>query len=244
MKPKMTSAPARKAVHGPRQNTWGREGLEEYLTAPESWPASVVVYYDDKWVVINDKYPKADIHLLILPRDPKKSTLVPQDAFEDPIFLEECRQEEKKVRHMVAEQLRRRYGQFSTEEQARIAAMRSDDPPDKLPPGRDWNQMIISGVHARPSMKHLHIHVLSRDMVSSALKTRDHYLSFTTDFLIGLEDFPLDHSDRRRPQGRPPVHREFAIVSLDLRVSAFCPAITIAVLASNAENRFHHVRIR
>jgi aprataxin len=47
-------------------------------------------------------------------------------------------------------------------------------------------------------MAHLHIHVLSKDMVSDPMKKRNHYLSFTTDFLVGLEHFPLAKDDYRR----------------------------------------------
>ena len=47
-------------------------------------------------------------------------------------------------------------------------------------------------------MNHLHIHVLSKDMVSECMKKRNHYLSFTTDFLVGLEHFPLARDDYRR----------------------------------------------
>ena len=56
----------------------------------------------------------------------------------------------------------------------------------------------MSGIHANPSMSHLHIHVLSKDMVSEPMKKRNHYLSFTTDFLVGLEHFPLAKDDYRR----------------------------------------------
>ncbi|KAG5979396.1 hypothetical protein E4U55_005204 [Claviceps digitariae] len=63
--------------------------------------------------------------------------------------------------------------------------------PPSLPPGRDWQAEVITGVHAVPSMTHLHIHVLSRDMHSPAMKHRKHYNSFTTGFLVDVMDFPL-----------------------------------------------------
>jgi aprataxin len=144
------------------------------------------------------------VHLLILPRDRKRNHLQPQKAFDDPDFLEDCRQEEMKVRKIVADELRRKFGRFSASEQSRNQAMEAADLPAELPLGRDWSKEVISGIHANPSMSHVHIHVLSRDMVSESMKKRNHYLSFTTDFLVGLEHFPLAKNDHRRNYGRFP----------------------------------------
>jgi aprataxin len=182
----------------------GRDGLAAYTIDPESFPPSRVVYYNEKFVVINDLYPKASVHLLILPRDPIKNVQRPQTAFDDPQFLAECREEEKKVRDIVASELRRRFGKHSASDQPRIQALEADDPPEALPAGRDWTQGVMSGIHANPSMSHLHIHVLSKDMVSGPMKKRNHYLSFTTDFLVGLEHFPLAEDDYRRAYARFP----------------------------------------
>jgi aprataxin len=40
------------------------------------------------------------------------------------------------------------------------------------------------GFHSVPSMSQLHLHVISTDFCSPALKTKRHYLSFTTPFFI------------------------------------------------------------
>ncbi|EME47513.1 hypothetical protein DOTSEDRAFT_69457 [Dothistroma septosporum NZE10] len=176
----------------------GRDGLAAYTIDPASFPQSRVVYFNDKFTIIRDLFPKAWIHLLILPRDPGKNVLRPQEAFDDVEFLTECRQEEKKVRGIAAEELRRKFGRFSKSERARIEAMEADDPSDELPLGRDWSKEVVSGIHANPSMNHLHIHVLSRDMVSEPMKKTNHYLSFTTDFFVSLDQFPLPEDDHRR----------------------------------------------
>ena len=60
----------------------------------------------------------------------------------------------------------------------------------------------MAGVHAGPSMNHLHIHVLSVDRESPCLKHRKHYNSFATPFFIPIEDFPLADDDRRRHPGQ------------------------------------------
>lgn len=106
------------------------------------------------------------------------------------------------MRHIVCEQLRRKYQDLSATERPRLAAMRSADPPDELPAGRDWNQMVNSGIHAVPSMNHIHIHVVSRDsVVEGGLRLTHFYNTFHTEFLVGLEHFPLARDDVRRPSG-------------------------------------------
>ncbi|KAF7187204.1 Aprataxin-like protein [Pseudocercospora fuligena] len=197
-KPKIQPTKENRDEPSKRTTFFGRDGLAAYTVDPASFPQSRVIYYNDKFTVINDLYPKASVHVLILPREPAKNVQRGQEAFDDPQFLEDCRQEEQKVRKMVAEELRRRFGKHSSSEQARIQAIESDDPPAELPPGRDWAKEVISGTHANPSMNHLHIHVLSRDMVSEPMKKSNHYLSFTTDFFIGLDQYPLPSDDHRR----------------------------------------------
>ena len=188
----------------------GRDGLGAYITNPSSFPPSRVIYYDDKWVVINDLYPKSSIHLLLLPRDPAKKLLHPFDAFEDLAFLSEVQAEVRKVRALVAKELHRRFGKFSALDQMRQKALDTLDtsmdtdtmPPANIPPGRDWSSSIISGIHAGPSMNHLHVHVMSIDRHSECMRHRKHYNSFSTPFFVPVEDFPLGKGDPRRHPGR------------------------------------------
>lgn len=205
MSPPRPKPPPQKDEQSQRTTFFGRDGLAAYTTDPASFPESRVVYYNDKFVVIRDLYPKSTLHLLILPRDSNKNILRPQEAFDDPEFLAECREEEQKVQAIAAAELRRMLGKYSATEQARNNAMELNDPPSKLPAGRDWSREIIAGTHANPSMNHLHIHVLSRDMHSPAMKKTNHYLSFTTDFLIPMTAYPLPPDDPRRDYGHFPV---------------------------------------
>lgn len=180
----------------------GRDGLAAYTIHPESFSPDRVIYHTDEWVVINDLYPKSSVHILLLPRDTTKNVLHPFDAFEDPTFLASVQAEVAKLRDLVASELRRKYGRFSASERARIQAMEADEPPAELPPGRDWTKDVISGIHAHPSMNHLHIHVLSADRFSPCMRHRKHYNSFNTPFLVPVEDFPLAKDDKRRHPGR------------------------------------------
>jgi aprataxin len=208
MRPKMDEYPR----YPPRKNDWGQSGLNDYVYCPEEFSPDRVIYFNDRFTLVHDKFPKADIHLLIIPRDRTKTRLIPQDAFNDPVFLEECRQELVKVKHMVGDELRRRYGRLSATEQPRIAAMESADPPaeNELPPGRDWEADIINGIHYRGSMSNIHIHVLSGDMISPHSRSMHGYQCMKTKFLCPLEAFPLRQSDQRMPPGAldsPPRNR-------------------------------------
>jgi len=44
------------------------------------------------------------------------------------------------------------------------------------------------GFHAKPSMLHLHLHLISQDFESVGLKTKRHWNSFTTDFFLPVEN--------------------------------------------------------
>jgi len=178
-----------------------------------------VISHDANFVTIRDLYPKSSVHLLLLPRDASKYDLHPFEAFEDPVFVASLRQEAAKLKLLAAADLRRKYSRFSAQDSARNEAMNLEPPPTHLPPaGRDWSQDIVIGVHAHPSMSHLHIHIISVDRVVSAhspdfhrstnscqsecMKHRKHYNSFATPFLVPLDDFPLAEDDERRHPGK------------------------------------------
>ncbi|KAJ5159700.1 uncharacterized protein N7482_006704 [Penicillium canariense] len=186
------------APHGSKASLGGREGLGAYITKPESYPSSVVIYYNDDFVAIHDMFPKSSLHLLLLPRDQTKTRLHPFEAFEDAEYLAKVKLETQKLRKLAAGELRRIYGKHSVQEQTRQAALSADPPPDELPPGRDWDKEVICGVHAVPSMNHLHVHVIAVDRYSERLKHRKHYNSFSTPFFVPIDDFPLAPEDERR----------------------------------------------
>ena len=166
--------------------------------------------------MIHDAYPKSTIHVLLLPRDPSKTLLHPFVALADPAFLADVQAKVREVRALVAGELRRRFGHLSALERARTVALEArmageleeegqgegEETRRQLPPGRDWEKGVISGVHAGPSMRHLHVHVLSVDRVSEWVRHRKHYNSFATPFLVDVEEFPLAEGDVRRHPGR------------------------------------------
>ncbi|KAM0345198.1 hypothetical protein ACHAPU_006834 [Fusarium lateritium] len=203
MAPKRKTPPSTTATRPPRSGNPFRDrmGLGAYLEDPASYPSSRVIYHNDDFVAINDLYPKATIHTLLLPRSTKHSLRHPFEALDDPEFLASVKAETQRLKALVAKELQRLLGAHSVSDAHRQAVLDGDAEPDKggeLPVGRDWAAEVKAGVHAVPSMKHLHVHVFSRDMFSEALRHRKHYNSFSTPFLVGLDDFPLPADDARR----------------------------------------------
>ncbi|KAF2011568.1 HIT-like protein [Aaosphaeria arxii CBS 175.79] len=191
-----------------------RHGLGVYIEHPEKNPEGLVVEYDDDWVVIRDKYPKASVHLLLIPRDPEIYSEHPLHALSKrPELLADAHKRVDRLKRFVASDLRRMYGKTSAADQPYQTAleelMTSDKTPppaserserdEQLPAGRDWMSEVVAGVHTHPSMNHMHIHILSRESHSPCLKHKKHYLSFHSSFFVGLDELPLDEErDRKR----------------------------------------------
>lgn len=181
---------------------FGRDGLLAYIQEPEGFPPSRVIHYNEDWVLIHDLYPKASVHLLLMPRKEEWYTKHPLHAFEDPAFLASTRAEVQKAVAIAASALRHLHSAHSLLERPRHLAMAADDPPPVLPEGRDYTLDIRTGIHANPSMNHLHIHILSRDMHSDALKKRQHYNSFNTQFFCQMADMPMEGAEQERVRGK------------------------------------------
>lgn len=191
-----------------------RGALIEYIDHPERFP-NEVLRVTPNTVLIKDAFPKATVHLLLLPRSPAHYLLHPHAAFMDKEFLAMMREEAAIGVRLAAAELSRRLGSFSATNQARDAALNhlndvsaGDDTGDAkpteelpLPPGRNYASEILVGTHAHPSMAHLHVHIVSRDMHSDRMRHRKHYNSFTTPFLVPLADQPLTADDSRRETG-------------------------------------------
>jgi len=178
-----------------------RDGLGAYILHPEKYDSTRVIFYDSDFVAIHDLYPKSSVHTLLLPRSEKHNLLHPFDAFEDPIFLASVRTQVTKLTALVAKELQRKYGPVSKQDSAREAVLNGEvelAEGEEIPQGRNWEKEVMVGIHAHPSMNHLHIHVLSRDRFSTCLKHRKHYNSFNTGFFVSMDDFPLGADDERR----------------------------------------------
>jgi aprataxin len=178
-----------------------RDGLSAYTSNPESYPPTVVIFHNPDFVAIHDLYPKSSVHMLLLPRLENYTLLHPFEALADTEFLAQCREQAQRLKKIAAKELQRLHGRYSALDAPREAVLNGDvelEDGHDLPVGRDWEKEIMVGIHAVPSMNHLHIHVISVDRYSDCVKHRKHYNSFATGFFVPVDDFPLAKDDRRR----------------------------------------------
>lgn len=129
----------------------GLRALEQLAFRPADHP-SLVFFTTQRLVVAYDAYPKARLHLLILPRQPLPG---PADLTGAHAPL---------LAHM-------------RDLASWLSAQLSSSITPNLPPLR-------IGFHAVPSMRQLHLHLISSDLDSPHLKTKKHFNSFATDFFI------------------------------------------------------------
>ncbi|RPA87490.1 HIT-like protein [Ascobolus immersus RN42] len=160
--------PSGRKVSSVRAPQLFRNALSPFIINPAKYPPSIVITSNISVTLIRDKYPKSFLHLLVLPRDLKKSVQHPFEAFKDRQFLEMVTEQAEQARILVAKELKRKFGGARWE---------------------DWVSEVKVGVHANPSMNNLHIHVISRDMCGPAMKKAGHYNSFNTPFFVPLTTF-------------------------------------------------------
>ena len=160
-------------THDPTNLRDPANGLFPYIADPAAHP-KVVVRYNDDFVLMRDHWPKSVVHLLLLPRRADKYILHAHEALRDPEFLALYRAEAEECKKLAASELSRLFSAHSAQQRKRIEAIESDapPPPEELPPGRDFAKDIRMGFHAHPSMNHLHLHIISRDMYSPCMKVR------------------------------------------------------------------------
>lgn len=150
--------------------------LGPYIRAPEKHP-SMVLYYDENVSIIKDAFPKGKVHLLILPRNEETSKKRSQEAFKD-----------EKTRKLLEGYVN----------QGVELAHKAFNKTWKRIDGDEQKKMkIIVCCHSVPSLNNLHIHVLTTDMCGKNMKNKKHYNSFTTEFAIKFDEFPLKEDDYR-----------------------------------------------
>ncbi|KIM87013.1 hypothetical protein PILCRDRAFT_815447 [Piloderma croceum F 1598] len=128
---------------------------------PASLPSSVLLSYTPKSLTIFDVYPKSIFHFLVLPRP-----VTPQLAVFDLASLRTL---------FKADKIKAREVLTGLSEDAQTAKVTIQDEMMKRY-GFKWG--VWMGFHAVPSMEHVHVHVLSADLCSPAMKTKKHYNSF------------------------------------------------------------------
>ncbi|KAJ3187763.1 hypothetical protein HDU85_006156 [Gaertneriomyces sp. JEL0708] len=151
-KPSASSAisTAEPAMRGDKRD-WS-DALMPYCREPERYPD--VVTYDQQVVIMKDKYAKAKMHFLVLPRRRIDGLL--QLSKDDVSLLDDMKGK--------ADEL--------------VEGCKALDP----------DVTFRIGFHAIPSMRQLHMHVISQDFQSPSLKNKKHWNSFNTEFFRDFED--------------------------------------------------------
>ncbi|GAA5925533.1 DNA 5'-adenosine monophosphate hydrolase [Sporobolomyces koalae] len=153
--------------------------LESYarMKNPErELPERVMLTVNSQTLTIFDGFEKAKYHFLVLPRDPFRTSdghVVQPSALhslstllKSPDRLQVLRalaRQALEVKEMIHDEMLKEYGFV-------------------------WDVKI--GFHAVESMKHVHLHVISSEMISDRLKNKKHWNSFHPDlgFFLHLED--------------------------------------------------------
>ena len=125
-----------------------QQALLPFIQRPEAHPA-LVPWCSHDLVLLYDKFPKARVHLLLLPRWPRACS--PADLTVDHLPT---------LQQMAAVV-------------AQVATCVGQRP-------------LQAGFHAVPSLPQLHLHIISTDFDSPALKTKHHVNSFVTPFFVSL----------------------------------------------------------
>ncbi|KAM9986093.1 hypothetical protein ACTFIZ_004347 [Dictyostelium cf. discoideum] len=149
----------KKHFEDPNSKNVGLSALVYFSNKPESFP-DVVLYYDDKTVAVLDKYPKAKHHYLIIPRV-EINTLDELTPSFIPI-----------LEHMynVADAI---INEIISKDNNNNNNLKKSD--------------FKLGFHAIPSMKRLHLHIISNDYNTKYLKNNKHWNSFTTEFYVPFD---------------------------------------------------------
>lgn len=107
---------------------------------------------DEHCVIINDAFPKATHHVLVVPRDVRIISIEHLDSSHIPL-----------LKHMI---------DLATE---LITVWKERD---------GISFPFRFGFHAIPSLKLMHMHIISQDFISDRLKNKKHWNSFNTDYFV------------------------------------------------------------
>lgn len=145
---------------------YNRRILYDYIISPSRFEVEIFCETDEM-VCIYDAYPKASLHLLILPK---------QKFYLCDSIHEIKTQDKEKIKsiHDLAENI--------------VNSKCIQSKLDEIEAALSFRPRIKCGFHGIPSLDLLHLHIISDDLVSEKLKSKRHYNSFTTDCFITIEN--------------------------------------------------------
>ena len=161
---------------------WKR-ALLPYIKDPESFPIDEVVFHDDNVVIVSDKFPKSEMHLLIIPKDLNLTKLHPTTGLTYKM-KDSLEKYVDKSRDIIYDSFFRKYSLLKSN-------VWFDEMTDYNDKETFIEKFIQVGVHSVPSMSNLHIHVMTKDFHSQKMKNKKHYNSFNTEFFVLWEKLPL-----------------------------------------------------
>eukprot|EP01083_Nonionella_stella_P217113 779640_1 len=139
----------------PKHDGYWKNALDVYVQKERDAKYNKCVFYeDDKFVVIYDRYWKAKIHLLIIPRV-KVTSVYDLDP-------------------MNADHIEMIEGMIARAEWIKSGILKRNT---------EIHQ-IKYGFHAIPSMNQIHCHLISDDMDSVNMKQKKHFHSFTSNYFV------------------------------------------------------------
>jgi len=107
LKAPKSDAPDKKPHRSLKSLSPWKGALLDYIKHPERFPDQVIRSTPNA-VLIKDSFPKATVHLLLLPRSPAHYDLHPHDAFKDLEFLAMMKEEAASAAQIAAAELGRR----------------------------------------------------------------------------------------------------------------------------------------
>ncbi|PKI85872.1 hypothetical protein MVES_000357 [Malassezia vespertilionis] len=200
---------------GPR-GAW-MDALRVFAGTSKTLPSQVLVDADAHTLTIYDGYPKAQFHFLILPRLPfvidetlengkRRRTELDAEQLDSLSALLQTPFASYVLACLSKAQRRESMQNLTIDATAQNKTAYPSDPADAS--GKVWG--INAGFHSVPSMRHLHMHVISDDFMSERLKHKKHYLSFhpSAGFWLSLGGAEKLAREKRTDLPYPPQHYE------------------------------------
>jgi aprataxin len=176
----------------------------------KEWASSVLKTTEDI-VVIKDKYAKARFHVLVVPRRVAVDTVGDVTVEHLPLLKEMYQTAKEMIQARLAEEPKAtfRVGFHSSPSMQYARIIGNVFPAERL------QQPTFTHRDFFTIFRRLHMHVISTDFDSPALKQPKHWLSFTTDFFVDAAPFiqaiestgKVPHIDSS-PEGEDALERE------------------------------------
>lgn len=179
------------------------------LSEPEQLAPNTYFTHTERTVTIFDAYPKAVFHFLVLPRiknkegplSAKNLTSLKVSLNQNQInwkeartLLKQLKEDGEKVREMIEEEMRDRYG-FVWKVHLGFHAVQSMEYVAIALLSRRVAELVVSflcDLQITPVglTSHIHLHVISEDLCAPGLKTKKHYNSFhpKLGFFLHIDD--------------------------------------------------------